>query len=159
MGAWKSTVGRKLSRVTDMWFRDMDREIEKEAGLIVTHIFEVMSEEEFRQLEQQTLNRLIRRDNQIIATGGGVVLSDANRFILTTAGYTIYLKAQPETLDKRIRNIQKRPVLQRSKNKLETLRNIYNERSAYYETSCHKIIETDDLTPEDVVEKIVELLK
>lgn len=159
MGAWKSTVGRKLSRVTDMWFRDMDREIEKEAGLIVTHIFEVMSEEEFRQLEQQTLNRLIRRDNQIIATGGGVVLSDANRFILTTEGYTIYLKAQPETLDKRIRNVQKRPVLQRSKNKLETLRNIYNERSAYYETSCHKIIETDDLSPEDVVEKIVELLK
>ncbi|NQV37268.1 MAG: shikimate kinase [Candidatus Marinimicrobia bacterium] len=158
MGAWKSTVGRKLSRETGLWFKDMDREIEREAGLIVTHIFEVMSEQEFRELEQQTLNRLIKKDGQIIATGGGVVLSDANRFILTTEGYTFYLKAQPETLDKRIKNVQKRPVLQRSKNKLETLRQIYNERKMYYETSCHKIIDTDDLSPEDVVEKIVELL-
>ncbi len=154
MGAWKSTLGRKLSRATDFRFRDMDKEIEREAGLIVTHIFEVMSEREFRELERQTLNRLIRKEHQVIATGGGVVLDDGNRFILTTEGYTIYLKAQPETLDRRIKNVQKRPILQRSRNKLETLRQIYEERHAYYETSCHYVIETDDLSPEDIVDLI-----
>ncbi len=159
MGAWKSTVGRKLARETGLRFRDMDREIEREAGLIVSHIFEVMSEAEFRTLEKQTLNRLIKKQNQVIATGGGVVLSDDNRFILTTEGFTIYLKAEPETLDSRIKNVQKRPILQKSRDKLATLKKIYDERKVYYETSCHKTIETDGISPEEVVKQIKQFLQ
>lgn len=159
MGAWKSTVGRKLAHILRMRLRDLDREIEREAGLIISHIFEVMSQREFRELERRVLTRLTQKSGQIIATGGGTVLSDANRFILTTEGFTIYLKARPETLDKRIKNIQKRPILQRSTNKLETLTKIFDERKAYYDISCHTTIETDDLTPEEVVDRILKIFR
>ena len=51
MGCGKSTVGKKLSQMTQMEFVDMDGYIEKRAGMKIPDIFEKHGEDFFRDLD------------------------------------------------------------------------------------------------------------
>lgn len=87
----KTTVGRQLARRLDMPFFDCDEAIEAAAGCSVSDIFARYDESYFRQLEHRTLEELCRKENCVIATGGGAVLREDNRLLLRCSGTVFWL--------------------------------------------------------------------
>jgi len=112
MGSGKTTMGRALARHLGKTFVDSDEEIIKRTGVTVPHIFDIEGEAGFRQREAAAIGDLLRRDNMVLATGGGAVLAEQNRAMLQQNGIVIYLKANVHDLWQRTRHDRNRPLLQ-----------------------------------------------
>ena len=112
MGSGKTTMGRTLARHLGKAFVDSDEEIIKRTGVTVPHIFDVEGEPGFRLRENAAIRDLVKRDNLVLATGGGAVLDEQNRAVLQHNGIVIYLKASVHDLWQRTRHDRNRPLLQ-----------------------------------------------
>ena len=157
MGSWKSTVGKKLAKLLDLKFVDTDDEIEEATEQTVVEIFEVRGEAQFREMESAYFVEKSQQPGYVISTGGGIVVSEANRIALQNNGITIFLKASPETLSHRIKDTEKRPLLH-GDDPLMKLSKIWKDRKDFYEASAHLTIETDRLNPAQVLEIIIKKL-
>ena len=149
MGAGKSTIARGL----DPNYLDMDDLIEKRLGMSIAEFFSEMGEEAFRQVESEVLAELLET-NQVVSTGGGVVISQRNRNLLKTNSDNIYLKADFETLYHRIaadKDNQRPLFLNNSK---EELAAIFQERQAWYEEVASRILDVTRLSPEEIIEEL-----
>ncbi len=112
MGSGKTTIGRALARHLGKTFVDSDEEIQKRTGVTIPHIFDIEGEAGFRQRESAVICDLAGRDNMVLATGGGAVLTERNRAALQQNGIVIYLKAGVHDLWQRTRHDRNRPLLQ-----------------------------------------------
>ena len=149
MGVGKSTIARGL----DPDYLDMDALIEKRLGMSITNFFAEKGEEAFRQVESEVLADLLQTD-QVVSTGGGVVISQRNRDLLKTNTDNIYLKADFETLYQRISADEdnQRPLfLNNSKGELAL---IFQERQAWYEEVASRILDVTKLSPEEIIEEL-----
>ena len=149
MGAGKSTIARGL----DPNYLDMDALIEKRLGMSIAEFFAEKGEEAFRQIESEVLADLLQRD-QVVSTGGGVVVSQRNRDLLKTNSDNIYLKADFETLYQRIAADQdnQRPLF--LNNSKEELAAIFKERQAWYEEVTSRVLDVTKLSPEEIIEEL-----
>ena len=152
MGSWKSTAGRLLAKALDWDHTDTDDEVKENLKMSISEVFRMLGEERFRQEESRILARLAHDVDTVVSTGGGIILDPRNRKILKESGYTIFLKAQPETLDQRIRSTHQRPLLKDNKNRLKDLKQIWVDRASFYEECAHFTLVTDDLDSEKVAE-------
>ncbi len=149
MGAGKSTIARGL----DPDFVDMDALLKDRLGMSIARFFEENGEVAFRQLEEEVLAELLKTD-QVISTGGGVVISPRNRALLKQNPDNIYLKADFETLYQRIsadKDNQRPLFLNNSKEDLAT---IFKERQAWYEEVASQIVDVSRLSPEEIIEEL-----
>ena len=149
MGAGKSTIARGL----DPDFVDMDALLEDRLGMPIARFFEEKGEAAFRQVEEEVLADLLKTD-QVISTGGGIVISPRNRDLLKQNPDNIYLKADFETLYQRIaadKDNQRPLFLNNSK---EDLAAIFDERQAWYEEVANKIVDVSSLSPEEIIEEL-----
>jgi shikimate kinase len=112
MGSGKTTMGRALAKHLGKAFVDSDEEIIKRTGVTIPHIFDIEGETGFRQREATAIRDFVRRDNMVLATGGGAVLDEQNRAVLRQNGIVIYLKASVHDLWHRTRHDRNRPLLQ-----------------------------------------------
>ncbi len=158
MGAGKTTIGRQLAEALEMEFFDSDHEIEARSGATIPWIFDVEGEEGFRKRERTMIDELSQRQNIVMATGGGAVLSEANRQCLKSRGTVIYLSASIEQLLRRTQRDRNRPLLQTEdpRAKLEELMQI---RDPLYREVADVIIKTDHNSIRSTVNKIIQLLK
>ncbi len=140
-GAGKSTAGRQLAAALGYRFVDADVEIERRIGMTIKAFFEQEGEAAFRDVEQQVIADLVRNRAQILATGGGAVLREANRRELKQHSTVIYLRATPEELFRRLRHDETRPLLQVA-DPLRKLQELYRDRDPLYRQVSHYIIET-----------------
>ena len=149
MGSGKTTIARKL----DPDFVDMDAVIEKRIGMSIADFFKVKGEEAFRQVESEILADLLKTD-QVVSTGGGVVISPRNRALLKENLDNIYLKADFETLYQRISadKDNQRPLF--LKNSKEDLAAIFKERQAWYEEVASQIVDVATLNPDEIIEEL-----
>ena len=150
MGSGKTTIARKL----DPDFVDMDALLEGRLGMPIARFFEEKGETAFRQVESEVLADLLKT-NQVVSTGGGVVISQKNRDLLKENSDNIYLKADFETLYQRIsadKDNQRPLFLNNSK---EDLAAIFNERQAWYEEVASKVIDVSKLSPEEIIEELI----
>ena len=149
MGSGKSTIARLL----DENFIDMDAMITQKIGMPIADFFAEKGEAAFRKIEAETLAELAH-SNRVIATGGGVVTSPANRKILAGNPETIYLKADFDTLYRRISEDQAnvRPLF--VNNSKEDFKAIFDGRQALYEDAATIIIDVTNKTPQEIVEEI-----
>lgn len=150
MGAGKSTIARGL----DPEFVDMDALLEDRLGMPIARFFEEKGEAAFRQLEEEVLADLLKTD-QVISTGGGIVISPRNRALLKQNPDNIYLKADFETLYQRIsadKDNQRPLFLNNSK---EDLAAIFDERQAWYEEVASQIVDVSSLSPEEIIEELI----
>ena len=97
-GSGKSTLGKALSEKLEKKFVDSDAEIEKEAGMTISEIFETYGEGEFRRREKDVIARLSRENSLVIATGGGAPTFTENVENLRQNGLLLFLDADPKTL-------------------------------------------------------------
>ena len=149
MGAGKSTIAREL----DPDYVDMDALIEKRLGMSIANFFAEKGEEAFRQLESEVLADILQRD-QVVSTGGGVVVSQRNRDLLKTNTDNIYLKSDFEILYQRIaadKDNQRPLFLNNSKEELAT---IFQERQAWYEEVASRVLDVTNLSPEEIIEEL-----
>lgn len=155
MGAGKSTVGIELSKsLTNYNLIDIDSEIEKQAGMKISDIFEKFGEDYFRQMETDFLKEICKINNQIIATGGGIFEREENRNILKNCGTVFYLKASAETLFNRIKNQTHRPLLKNGFG-AKNIKNILEKRESNY-SKAHIIIDTENKPLYNIVKEIIE---
>jgi shikimate kinase len=126
MGSGKTTLGKKLAKELEVPFSDTDKLVAKEHGAIV-EIFAKFGEPHFRTLETSALIKALEVGG-VIATGGGIVLSEENRRLL--GGYrTVFLDTSSEHVLGKI-NLSKRPLLKDNPERWDA---IYNERKSLYQ--------------------------
>ena len=102
-GAGKSSLGRRLAKRLTAPFYDLDELIQSEQGRSIAHIVQAQGWPAFRDMESRALAQLAGGlPPAIIATGGGVVLNDANAKIMRDSGIVVYLQAPLEVLQKRL---------------------------------------------------------
>ena len=145
MGAGKTTALQMLTKGSNLTGIDTDDVVETVSGMSIPEIFEVHNEKYFRNLESGALLKTLGKYD-IIASGGGIIKREQNRKLLANHASVIYLKASLSTLKKRLQNSE-RPLLPQ-------LESVFNERKFIYESCANFTINTDDLTPEEVVTKV-----
>ena len=156
MAVGKSAVGRTLAKKLKRRFVDLDKFIEKSAGMKVREIFGQKGEAYFRELERAALGQVLEQNNQVIATGGGVVMDAENLRLLREKTLLVRLTANTDVLLNRAGNGAKRPLV-KGGNRKERIAEILKQREANY-AQAHVGIDTSDLTVDQVVEKIITLL-
>ncbi len=153
MGSGKTTVARALQKKINIEIVDLDVLFEKKYKIAIKEFFEKYSQQEFRQKETELLKEVSKKESFIISTGGGIILSEANRDLLFKNDiYTIYLSASENTIYERIKNDNSRPLLQ-VENPKEEIKKILNSRIEFYRQANITII-TDNKSIEKIVEEI-----
>lgn len=155
MGSGKTSVGRHLARLLERPFVDLDLEIEKRAGLRIPEIFHRRGEEAFRDLETHALEEQSRREQVVVATGGGIVERPPNLELMTSTGTVVWLDLDFDTLLRRLaRSAKDRPLFHDAEQASE----LYRSRLPSYR-HCHLRIEAGDGTPAELARGIADLLE
>lgn len=162
MGTGKTVVGQLLSKRLNWNFVDTDDLIEKKVQLTIPEIFRKYGEQYFRDLESIVIKEIMQNSNQVIATGGGIVLRKENMKFMKENGVVICLLASPKVIFERTRSKTPiRPLIDLTNSEEERLQKIYsllNFRSPYYAQADY-MIHTDNLTLEEIVTKIICTIK
>lgn len=151
----KSTIGVLLAKALCCDFCDTDLIIQNKCGMSLCDYIEKNGAAEFLKFEDKTLSALNLK-NTVIATGGSAVYGKSTMSHLKESGTTVYLKAPVDILKSRIGNITTRGVVLVHGN---TIEEIFDERLPLYEKYADITIDVYKLTPEECVQKIVQLLK
>lgn len=158
MGSGKSTVGRHLAALLGKEFLDSDHEIERRTGVSIPLIFEIEGEAGFRRREAQVIEELTGRDQLVLATGGGAVLSEDNRTRLRERGTVVYLHADLDTLVERTRRDRGRPLLQTPDPRGKMVE-LMEHREPLYRNTAHLVIHTGERSALSVAREIAAQLK
>ena len=157
-GTGKSHVADLLAELLHRSVFHMDQEIVALAGMDVSHIVSHYGWEHFRDLESKAVLTASKRDQLIIDTGGGVIVRDSNVQNLRVNGITFWLKARPQTIAERIKDDTERPSLTGGKSFLEEIEEVLDNRTPRYQAAADYEIDTDSLSPEEVVARIVQFV-
>jgi len=141
MGSGKTTVGRLLAKQLGKTFIDSDEEIQKRTGVSIQHIFDVEGEAGFRQREAGIVQELLRRNNIVLATGGGAVLDAQNRSMMRENGTVVYLKSGVHDLWQRTRHDRSRPLLQTADPRAK-LHELFEHRNPLYTETADIVMHT-----------------
>lgn len=141
MGAGKTSVGRALARDLGKAFFDSDHVIEARTGVKIPIIFELEGEAGFRAREASVIDELTSMQGVVVATGGGAVLSEANRQALRARGTVVYLRASVHELWHRTKHDRNRPLLQTA-DPLARLTELHAQRDALYRATAHVVMDT-----------------
>jgi shikimate kinase len=157
MGTGKTSVGIQLAEMLKMQFIDTDDLIEKDSGMSISDIFAKMGEDHFRDLESKIAEKASKLENQVIATGGGIVKREKNIENLKKTGILFCLDASPKIILQRTSGYDHRPLLQVD-DPISRIHDILKEREPFYAKADYRI-DTSELTVDQVVEKIQNILK
>jgi shikimate kinase len=158
MGAGKTTLGRTLAQRLGREFTDTDRVLVDRTGVPVATIFEIEGEEGFRRRESAVLAELAMREGQVIATGGGAVLSEENRNVMRSHGTVIYLRARLESLWERTRHDTSRPLL-KTADPRGTLAELLAAREPLYRDAAHVIVDTGAQSASSLANRVIAALR
>ena len=158
MGVGKSSVGIRVAEKTGRMWYDTDVVITDRHGRI-SDIFEFYGEAHFRALETEIVRELAGRDGLVISTGGGLVLKPENSELLKQNGRIFFMRASFETLLKRVRADETRPLLKNTGKTAETLGKLMEARTPVYEHVADYIVDTDGRSIEEVADEIVSTMK
>ena len=111
MGAGKTSIGKLLANLLGLEFLDADQLITDKLQLSIAEIFQQFGEQYFRSQETVILKTVIQKENIVLATGGGCILSATNRLLLRRAGNICYLKVSVEQQLQRLIADGSRPLL------------------------------------------------
>ena len=156
-GTGKTTLGRLCAKLLGYTFVDTDEEISKQTGKSIAEIFSTQGEDVFRDIESNTLAKIIKYKNSVISLGGGTLLSDINRSIAKDHGVLICLRASESNIEARLANNDERPLLQNNKENLSSISVLLAQRKAHYDSFDFQL-KTDDTKPDVLAEHIVDKL-
>jgi XRE family transcriptional regulator, aerobic/anaerobic benzoate catabolism transcriptional regulator len=141
-GAGKSTLGAKLAASLGIPFVELDREIERTAGMSLAALFDLYGQGAYRRYERRALESVIEtHDRAVIAAGGSLVSEPATFDLLLSACFTVWLTARPEEHMSRVMaQGDLRPMADNTE-AMEDLRQILEGRAALYR-KADAVVET-----------------
>jgi XRE family aerobic/anaerobic benzoate catabolism transcriptional regulator len=102
-GAGKSTLGKLLAEHRGAPFFELDREIEREAGLSIGEIVELHGQPGYRRLERRVLERLLRDNAAMVVAAGGSIVAEPTTFeLLLSQCLVVWVRAAPEVHMRRV---------------------------------------------------------
>lgn len=156
MGAGKTTIGKALANQLNVDFFDVDHVIEQEQGRSIPDIFTEEGEPYFRGIERQTtINTAKLNQNAIISVGGGAFINEETRTYIKENAFSVFIKADLETLLARIGGGAGRPLLKNDPE--ETLKNLIGARYPTYE-QADIIVESKDEPLKETVKRVTDAL-
>lgn len=157
-GCGKTTVGRALAQALGYVFVDTDHHLQLNAQRSVARIVADEGWEGFRARESESL-QAVTAPASVIATGGGIVLAEANRHFMRDHGQVIWLNASPDVLAERLAvqpEAEQRPTLT-GRPIAEEMHDILRERAPLYRQAAHHEVNAMQ-QPERIVEQILQSL-
>ena len=158
MGSGKSTVGKILSDELFLNFFDTDEEIELRTGASIDWIFDLEGEEGFRKRESDILLEMVQKNSIVLSTGGGIVLSDKNRELLSSRGTVFFLSTPIYIQVERTSKDKDRPLLKNG-DPTKILTKLHKEREALYQNVADFVVDTENKSSQEVASEIVNLIK
>lgn len=154
----KTTLGRALADRLGYAFTDTDELVVRTSGRDVASLVAVEGWEGFRNRESLAL-RAAAAPFTVVATGGGVVLGEANRLFLRHSGLCVYLAAGPAVLAERLRRnpcLGQRPALtgagagtsSAAWNPAQEVEAVLNQRESLYREAAHHVVRADRPAPD-----------
>jgi shikimate kinase len=149
-GSGKTTVAAPLAEALGWGWIDADRLLEERAGQSIRAVFETEGEPAFRERESALLRELAALENQVIATGGGVILRPENRALLRATGWVVRLTAAVPVLCQRLAadpgTVEQRPALTgRSAIDPAEVAAVVAAREELYAATAHLTVDTTDV--------------
>lgn len=157
MGSGKSTLGPLLAARLGLAHADVDARIVADAGRDIPAIFADEGEAGFRERESHALAEMLAEAPSVIATGGGAVLSEANRAAMRAAGTVVYLQVDAATQLARLAGDTDRPLLQGA-NPAAKLAALQAVREPLYRDAAHHLFDTSVLDADAAVSALAALL-
>ncbi len=161
-GAGKSTVGAALADTLKWHFIDLDTYIEERVGASISEIFSQSGELGFRAAEKSALaavTEMAVSTPLICATGGGIVSTESCVAQLRSHWLVIALQVDVDTQVQRLLGqTSDRPLLASADDLATRLSNLAKARSGLYQQAAHRVIQVDNLAPQQVVEAILATL-
>ncbi|MDX2920471.1 MULTISPECIES: 3-dehydroquinate synthase [Streptomyces] len=156
MGVGKSTVGELLAARLGTTYRDTDADIVAEAGKPIAEIFYDEGEEHFRALERRAVAAALAGHPGVLSLGGGAVLDGATRELLAGRP-VVYLSMDVDEAVRRVGLGAARPLL--AVNPRRQWRELMDARRHLYEEVARTVVATDEHTPEEVAQAIIDALE
>lgn len=153
-GAGKSTVGVVLAKKLGYRFLDSDLVIQEKCGKLLHQLLEERGEAGFLMLENE-INREIRGERLVIATGGSAVYGQEAMAHFRELGTVVYLRLSCQEIACRLGDLHQRGVVIREG---YTLRDLYEERIPLYEKYADRAVDCDGRALRDIVEEIAAYL-
>jgi shikimate kinase len=158
MGAGKTAVGERLAGRLGRPFFDVDAWVEDEEGISIAAIFKTRGEASFRDSEAKVLASFLANPNaSVLSVGGGAVTDSRNRDLLNDQQHVVWLRANDATLASRVGDGSDRPLLA-GKDLASELARLSKVREPMYTEVADVVVDVDDLTLDDVVERVVAAL-
>ncbi|MFV0130863.1 shikimate kinase [Streptomyces sp. HMX112] len=156
MGSGKSTVGALLAERLGCAYRDTDADIVAAEGREISDIFVEDGEDRFRELERAAVRAAVAEHPGVLALGGGAVLDAGTRALL--AGLpVVYLSMEVDEAVRRVGLNTARPLL--AVNPRRQWRELMEARRHLYTEVARVVVATDDKTPEEVAEAVLDALE
>lgn len=159
MGVGKTVVGQALAKKLNKEFAELDSLIEHKAGKSINDIFQQDGEITFRELEIEVTKGVAKRNNLVIACGGGIVLNKINIDRLRNESVIVYLTASPKVILKRTSNEEEERPLLKTPNKALGIQELLKFRKPFYKRAADMEINTSKLAINSVAEQIISKLK
>ena len=156
MASGKSTIGSLIAKKLNVVLIDIDKKIEKMQNKKISQIFEQEGETFFRKLELDVTIHFLKNNNKIISIGGGAFMNKELRKVIKQKSSTFWLHWNAETLIKRIKTNDKRPVV-KGMNPSD-IKKLISERNKFYSLSDYKII-CEGLNKAEIADKILQKCK
>ncbi len=157
----KTSVGKALADNLNLPFVDADIFLVEEYGVTISEMVAKEGWQPFREKESRILTKICKMGDQVVATGGGVILDKNNVSLMKASGICVWLKAGAETIKKRIVHDEKtedsRPSLT-NRGLLEEIEDTLSERNPLYENAMDFSVDTDEKQIEEISAIIVERL-
>jgi len=158
MGSGKSTVGKIISSELFLNFFDTDEEIEARTGASIDWIFDLEGEEGFRKRESKILEEMVQQNSIVLSTGGGIILSESNRELLSSRGTVFYLATPIAVQLERTSKDKDRPLLKNG-DPGKILEELHVARESLYEGVADYIVNTEGKSSQEVSTEIIKLVK
>ncbi|MEV6754464.1 shikimate kinase [Streptomyces sp. NPDC051214] len=156
MGVGKSTVGALLAERLGTVYRDTDADIVAAQGREIAEIFVDEGEPHFRDLERRAVRTALAEHEGILALGGGAILDESTRALLAPLP-VVYLSMDVEEAVKRTGLNVARPLL--AVNPRKQWRELMDARRHLYAEVARAVVATDDRTPEEVAQAVLDALE
>lgn len=155
-GAGKSTVAAVLAARLQLALRDTDDDVVRQAGKEIPEIFFDDGEPHFRALERAAVAAALAEHDGVLSLGGGAVLAEETRALL--AGLpVVFLDMSLASAVRRVGLDAPRPLL--TVNPRKQWRELMEKRRPLYTEVARAVVGTDDRTPEEVAQAVLDALE